>query len=319
MTINKLLVTIALVVTGFASYAQQDPQFSQNMWNRLAVNPGYAGSNGSMCATLLGRQQWGGFLTDAAGNSTNSGIPKTVLLSIDAPVNSLHGGLGSTIISDQIGFEKNLMAKLDYSYRLPLGPGMLGIGVEAGIISKSISGNWITPEGVSSDDKAIPQNTSDISPDFATGLYYHTPDMYVGVSSTHLSSPELKEAQIEFVRNYYLTAGYNKMVGQNVELRPSVFVKSESTTLQYDLNLNVMFKNMFWVGATYREEKINSIVAMAGFQQVLTNGSSFRIGYAYDINTASINNNTHEIMVGYCMKKFEKKTETKKRKTVRFL
>ena len=57
---KRLLVSAVLVVSGFAAVAQQDAQFSQNMFNKLSVNPGVAGENGGICGMLLHRSQWFG-------------------------------------------------------------------------------------------------------------------------------------------------------------------------------------------------------------------------------------------------------------------
>ena len=73
--------------------AQQDPQFSQYMFNELYSNPGYAGSNNAICATALNRTQWAGF----------EGAPSTTSLSVEAPVSLLHGGLGLNVLTDGIG------------------------------------------------------------------------------------------------------------------------------------------------------------------------------------------------------------------------
>ncbi|HLC83497.1 MAG TPA: type IX secretion system membrane protein PorP/SprF, partial [Bacteroidia bacterium] len=50
---KKSLTIIAFSITGLVSFAQQDAQFSMNMFNRLSVNPGYAGTNKALCATIL--------------------------------------------------------------------------------------------------------------------------------------------------------------------------------------------------------------------------------------------------------------------------
>src|SRR5687768_5371437 len=110
---KKILTSLVLASSALLGFSQQDAQFSQNMFNRLAINPGYAGSNNAICTNLLGRQQWMSF----------PGAPKTFLLSIDAPIKMIHGGAGLTIAQDQLGFEKTLIANLTYAYRMPLGPG----------------------------------------------------------------------------------------------------------------------------------------------------------------------------------------------------
>ena len=141
--------------------------------------------NKALCATLLYRQQWTSF----------PGAPKTGLLSVDYG-RIFHGGLGLTVDQDQLGFDKTLKAKLAYSYHKNLGPGILGIGLDAGMIQKSINGNFIAPDGSTTNsgggiDPSIPwSGTSSTTYDLGFGLYYQTRRLYVGLSSLHL--PEQK-------------------------------------------------------------------------------------------------------------------------------
>ncbi|MGZ4042172.1 MAG: type IX secretion system membrane protein PorP/SprF, partial [Bacteroidia bacterium] len=48
---KKLFTKIAIAIAGFTgvAVAQQDPQFTQWMNNRLIYNPGYAGTSGAIC------------------------------------------------------------------------------------------------------------------------------------------------------------------------------------------------------------------------------------------------------------------------------
>ena len=107
-----------LLIAGLAS-SQQDPQFSQNMLNKLANNPGYAGSNQAICATALHRSQWMGF----------EGAPTTLNLSVDAGIPAIHGGLGLNIVKDDIAAFSNLGLQLTYAYRTDLGNGQMGAGL----------------------------------------------------------------------------------------------------------------------------------------------------------------------------------------------
>ena len=108
---KKRIAVAALAICSLKSFSQQDPQLSMNMFNRMAVNAGYAGTTGSICATAIGRNQWMGF----------EGNPSTFILNLDAPVKVLKGGLGLSIMSDQIGVENSVQAKLAYSYHYALG------------------------------------------------------------------------------------------------------------------------------------------------------------------------------------------------------
>ncbi len=308
---KKTLLACLLFVSTY-SFSQQDPQVSHYMYNRLGFNPGYAGATGSICATLIGRQQWVGF----------DGAPKTNIISIDGPVKLLHGGLGLTVATDKLGFENNFFGKLSYAFRLPIGDdGNLGIGVEAGLYNKSINGNWIATDPVAS-DKSIPTGkAADNTFDLGFGVHYHTPKFYVGLSSTHLNQGKIEKDNLSFeiARHYYLTAGYNYDINETFTLRPSALVKSVGSSTQFDLNVNVLYNNLLWLGVSYRTS--DAIVPMVGFQKAFNAKSAFKVGYAYDVTTSRLktqSNGSHELMLGFCYT-IVPKTTTTKYKNVRFL
>lgn len=317
---KKTLTIIALSITGLTGFAQQDAQFSMNMFNRLAVNPGYTGTNQALCATILYRTQWTAF----------PGQPKTALLSVDYG-RILGGGLGITVDQDQLGFDKTLKAKLSYAYHIPLGPtGILGIGLDAGMIQKSLSGNFIAPDGTTSatpgTDASIPwSGSSAITYDVGLGLYYTTKKLYVGISSLHLPEQQLtaggtSAAALAYTfnytvaRHYYVMAGYNFNIGNEFVLTPSVLTKSDASSTQLDINLLGKYRNLVFLGASYR--LTDAVVAIAGIEY-----KGFRLGYAFDVTLSNIktySNGTHEIMLGYCHK-FMKEPKPTSHMNVRFL
>ncbi len=318
---RKTLTIIAFSITGLVSFAQQDAQFSMNMFNRLSVNPAYAGMNKALCATLLYRQQWTNF----------PGAPKTGLLSIDYGTIA-HGGIGLTVDQDQLGFDKTLKAKLAYSFHLPVGPGTLGIGLDAGMIQKSLSGNFIAPDGTTTvggggSDQAIPwSGTSAITYDLGIGLYYQTKQLYVGLSSLHLPQQELGKKKdsttamsaydfnFKVARHYYVMAGYTFQLGNTFDLRPSVLAKSDASSTQVDINLLAYWQKMVFVGASYRLS--DAIVGIVGLEW-----KGIRFGYSYDMTTSAIKNHSngsHEIMLGYCHR-FTKPEHRQSHTNVRFL
>src|SRR3989304_7684723 len=126
---RNFLLSLVLSLTVLFAFAQQDPQFSQNMFIKLPNNPGYAGANGAICATAVYRTQWVGFL----------GHPKTILFAVDAPVPSLHGGAGLTIVSDRLGNFNFMHVCGAFSYHKTIGAtGLLGIGLELGMLQSSV-------------------------------------------------------------------------------------------------------------------------------------------------------------------------------------
>ncbi len=325
---KKTLTTIALSITGLVALAQQDAQFSMNMFNRLAVNPAYAGTNKALCATLLYRQQWTSF----------PGAPKTGLLSVDFG-QVARGGVGLTVDQDQLGFEKTLKAKLAYSFHLAVGPGILGIGLDAGMIQKSIDGTkWLAPDGTSTStgggtDQAIPWGGAAATTyDVGFGLYYTTSKLYVGLSSLHLpeqtltksggaaNTPLFYDFDYKVARHYYVMAGYTFDAGSQFKITPSVLAKSDASSTQVDINILAKWNNMVFVGASYR--LTDAIPVMAGLEWPMKNQkSTLKFGYSYDVTLSAIKNHsngTHEIMLGFCQK-FAKPEKKQGHMNVRFL
>lgn len=300
---KKSIVVVVFIITGIVTFAQQDAQFSMNMFNRLAVNPAYAGMNKALCATLLYRQQWTSF----------PGAPRTGLLSVDFG-EVLFGGVGLTIDQDQLGFDRTLKAKLAYSFHLPLGPGTLGIGLDAGMIQKSLSGDFIAPDGTTTlapgIDQAIPwSGTSALTYDVGLGLYYTTNRLFVGLSSMHLPEQQLskKTATYDFnykvARHYYIMAGYTFQLSPSFDLTPSVLAKSDASATQLDLNLITKWQKLVFAGFSYRIS--DAMVAIVGLERSFSPKLTAKFAYSYDITTSAIKNHSngsHEIMLGFCYK-----------------
>ncbi len=320
---KKTLTIIAFSITGLVTFAQQDAQFSMNMFNRLAINPGYAGTNKALCATILYRDQWDKF----------PGAPKTGLLSVDYG-QIARGGIGFTIDQDQLGFDKTLKAKLAYSFHLQLGTdGILGIGLDAGMINKSMTGNFIAPDGTTTvggggTDNAIPwTGTSATTYDVGFGLYYTNQKLYVGLSSLHLPAQKINDKssagstyplsydfQYQVARHYYVMAGYKFQINNEFDVTPSILTKSDASSTQLDFNVLARWNQMIFVGASYR--LTDAIPVMAGIEY-----NGFKLGYAYDITLSALKNHsagTHELMLGYC-KKFTKPPVKTGHMNVRFL
>jgi type IX secretion system PorP/SprF family membrane protein len=272
------------------------------------VNPAHAGAYDAICGTLLYRNQWTGF----------DGAPKTFLLMAEMPVSALRGGLGLTVASDQLGFEKNLMARVAYAHKLYLGSGYLNLGLDAGYMQKSIDGSkFIFNDG---GDQSIPLGAvSGGAFDFGFGAYYYSEKLYAGVSSTHLTEGEIRTDNVitKLARHYYFMAGYDAELSPDIILKPSLFVKTETTSTQIDLNANVLLQNRFWLGVSYRFVPQDALVAMLGLEVT----PNLKVGYSYDFTMTDIktySSGTHEIMINYCLR-VKPSVERQFHKNVRFL
>ena len=311
---KKLFTKIAIAVAGFTgvAVAQQDPQFTQFMHNKLIYNPGYAGTSGAICGNVQFRQQWTSF----------TGAPQTIAVGFDMPIAGVPLGVGLNIISDKIGPMNTMFLRVPVAYNKVIGKGTLGVGLDIGFLQKKISADWIVPEP-GKVDPSIPGAYDAFSNpslngktyDLGFGAFYQIPGkMYVGLSSSHLPAQTIKgtdKLQFEMSRHYYLMAGYTMDINPRNKITPNVKVKSDVAATAVDLNLTYMYDNMIWAGATYRLS--DAAALMVGYQGK-TNGSnqiSYKIGYSYDITLSKLkgySGGTHEIILGFCLAPKVKKT-----------
>lgn len=307
----KKIFTLLSVCAVLGMSAQQDPQFSQFMFDRLSINPGYAGIKNELCFTGFYRQQWTGF----------DGAPVTTMINGHMPISSINSGVGLTFYSDELGQQQNTLFRGHYSYHFKnVGTGKLGLGASIGYLSSSLGNEWIALDDIANDATISAETTSAGTIDFSLGAYYHADKFYIGLSSTHLSEGELKDMSISTARHYYVMAGYTYALSSSVDLIPNVLVKSDASSTQFDVNLLGMYKNMLWAGVSYRAE--DAIAPMIGYRHQMPDGrSAIRIGYSYDVTTSSLNNystGSHEVMLNYCMK-LRKPLSPQIYKNVRFL
>ena len=317
-SMKKIISFLFLVIiVNLVAFGQQDPQYTNNMFYKLGVNPGYAGADGAISGLILNRYQWEGF----------KGGPKTLVFSVDAAIDAFGapGGIGLNVVSDQLGFEKNTLVNVNYAYKAPLSFGNLGIGLSLGVINKSINGEWEIPEdnfGIFTQpgsDPGIPQGeVSQVAFDAGLGLYLSTNQYYLGASVTHLNQAVIKfdeSATTYLARHYYFSGGYNiKMSDPLFELRPSFFLKSDLASWQLDLNVNVVFDERFWGGISYRVQ--DAVALLMGMEMV----NGLRFGYSFDLVTSAIGRygyGSHEIFVSYSIDL--DKNRNQKYKSIRFL
>ena len=55
---KQYLVLIIAILMGMDVYSQQDPHYTQYMYNMNVINPAYAGSKENLSLGLLYRKQW---------------------------------------------------------------------------------------------------------------------------------------------------------------------------------------------------------------------------------------------------------------------
>ncbi len=300
LNIRFLFIFFYVFGTQVAGFAQQAPVFTHHSYTNMFVNPGYAGMGEGICLNGIIRQQWAGF-KDADGNQV---APETFLITGDAPVKFLRGGLGASIMQDKIGFFSDIGVNLGYSYHLDVGGANLGIGAALNFLNRTVDFSKFKPQ-TSGDPALLTGSQSDMLFDANLGIFWQVPEnYYIGISVTSLLQSRGKnlsdQASASFVgdRTFYFVTGYQfRFAGSPAyEFLPALSIMTNTVSTQFNLSGTVSYNNRFWGGVNYRfQESVGLMVGMTI--------KDFRFGYAYDINTLGYGvPGSHEISLGYCFK-----------------
>lgn len=293
---KRLIIIIAILILGFEySNAQQLPQFTQYMYNTIAVNPAYAGSRGALSIVGLNRNQWGGF----------EGGPQTQTLSVHSPLRNDNVGLGLSVINDKTGYESLTYIYGDFSYTIQGNENFdISFGLKAGLTTYKLASELYN-SAVNGGDQYFNDRMDRLNPNFGAGILLHSDKWYVGLSIPKLLTNDLNDSNYSALEvvHYYAIGGYVFDLNKSVKLKPSFMVKYTSgAALSTDLTANLLFNEKFWLGGSYRingEQK--AIGALVDFQV----SEQFRVGYTYEIPTGEIRPYTtgsHEILLIYELK-----------------
>jgi len=281
------IAIIAILLSVFTAKAQQDPMFTQYMFNTLSINPAYAGSQDVLSINVISRHQWIGI----------EGAPKTQTLVVHTPLKH-NIGVGLSVINDKIGPQSQTGLKGSFSYKLKIGKkSSLSLGIMAGVNKLDI--NLTDLENTESTDVAFQQNLSGIKPLFGFGIYFKLKNAYIG-----LSMPELVETNYENgisswkqARHYYFIAGYIANMGKSLKFKPTVLVRyTQNAPVSAEITGQLIIKDRIWIGGMYRLKE--SVGGLLGIQIT----KQLRLGYAYDYGIGELSaygKGAHEIMLNY--------------------
>lgn len=288
------LLFIILLLVASRLQAQQSPLMSHYMFNGLLLNPAYAGSKEFVSSTFLYRKQWTGI----------EGAPVTYSASLHGLLPKKKLGLGGYIQRDKIGVTSQTDMYADLSYHLTLGKGKLAAGLQLGLTN--FSSEVVRLTYWDPGDKVFDYNTfSNLLPNAGLGLYYYQDLFYAGVSAPFIVNYQEKRSGAidpsvpvhNMERRYYITSGAVIETEGDVKLKPSFLVRIEpGSDINYDINLNVLLNDLFWIGASYRSS--DAIVALFEYQL----SRKFRIGYSYDYTLGTLGryaSGSHEVMLGF--------------------
>jgi type IX secretion system PorP/SprF family membrane protein len=302
--ITRHIAFSALFLTGLlfsiSAQAQDDPQFAQYQFSRSLFNAAANGAEDGFSGLLMHRSQWAGF----------SDAPMSQGVSLQGGLKSINSGIGLNITNSGYGVTNQLSIGLAYAYHLKIGKkSRLSFGIQGDLKVNSESGSRLTTTGTG--DEAFQRDVTLYNGNFGAGLMYHGERFYVGVSTTRFlqntvsyATKTTAETSFDITRvPYYASAGYAFLLSPSFSLMPSFMVRGlADQPFLADFNLNLKYKDIFWVGPYYRFKA--AVGGMAG----VNIGKHIRIGYAGEFPMSAVSpysKGSHEIFIGF---NFRKKT-----------
>ncbi|HVD97912.1 MAG TPA: type IX secretion system membrane protein PorP/SprF [Cytophagaceae bacterium] len=317
-----IFIFLTLITFLNDSYAQQDAQFSQYMFNGLYYNPGYAGIEGVTRGTVITRRQWLGYKNSDGYNSPggNSPTSQAIMVNSRLPFLKSRTGAGLGIVYDNYGPITSYEIQLSGAYHVKIGDGLLGIGGRAGTYAQSLKGDWY--QVVDTQDpiytSLVNNNSKQLKLDYAAGLWYQATKWYVGASINHLSRQKFSYnvTNISSVINnhMYFTGGYIFTLSNTLKVTPTAMVQTDLKQYTILVGPMVDYNSKFWVGLNARQSagkkdvvsggnsvwSVNDMIGYAGVN--LMKNNALKVGFAFDFvlsghkGTAGT---SHEIMLSY--------------------
>lgn len=314
-----------LLLVGFAScgFAQQKPQYTQYILNNYILNPALSGIENYTDVKMSVRDQWVGL----------NGAPKTIYFSAHGPIgkkdyktsatsfnvpgqnprgnaywenyeaSKAHHGIGMSLTNDQTGLYSHFNADISYAYHLGLSPKTnISAGFSAGINKVSYNRSKSNPADPNDPTLNSAGNLYKIAPDLNAGIWLYSADYFVGLAAQQIIPQKVSfnttSPGIALLPHLFGTFGYRFLLNEDVNAIPSVMIKyvpGTSVPAQFDLNVKVQYRDLLWLGASYRVK--DGYAAMLGANV----SNTFNIGYSYDLTTTNLNTvsrGTHEFIIG---------------------
>jgi type IX secretion system PorP/SprF family membrane protein len=294
--IQKITTLFLFLILTARVFAQQDPMYSQYVFNGLLINPAYAGTREVLTATALYRNQW----------INIPGAPKTGVFSMDSPVRNQKVGLGLNVIVDKIGVTNHTGISGIYSYKLYFNQSVLSFGIQGGVGFFNSTNSEVKYSNTSAIDPAFVTDYHKVLPNFSFGMYWHSDRFFAGLSVMDILGKSIEnqlypnlsnDLTVSVVSHYFLNSGYVFDLSPDIKFEPSVLLKYVGgAPLEGDINGVFSFYDLFYLGASYR-----SYASLDFLTQIRIN-KQLSLGYSYEYSTNELSNFTsgsHEIVLRY--------------------
>lgn len=303
-----ILTGLIVMIAGYKSVAQQDPHFSQYMFNKSYWSPALTAYDGKGSVSVISRAQWLGYEPTF---EQDGGAPSTQFLNFSTPINikEIPFGLGVNVVYDKLGVLNNLATQISLAYTKQLNRGSVSFGVRPEIVNQTLDFSklrFVDP----SDPKNIQRKESQVVVDLAAGISYSNNELMLALGVNHLLRPSIDygldasgNAESKRSMTYNLYGEYNYRITYNIDLTPSILVTSDLNVFSIDLSVIATYNEKLWGGLSYRNQEAMTLILGYSFLE----NNQLSAGYAFDyiIQEQSAKQPTsHEIFIRYNLPSF---------------
>ena len=286
---RKLIALLILLSASSGLQAQQDEQMSMYMYNKLYLNPAYAGSRNAISAVAVSRFQWVGF----------EGAPNTQWVSVHAPLVRRYMGVGLHAINDRIGNRSRTSVYGDFCTSLPINnkSSRISVGLSGGV--DIVGYDFTNVQVVSTSDPYFGQVYSETKGNVGAGIYYYSDNHYFGISTPRIL--EAKSNVLDTIitninaRHFFVSGGYVFDINSVVKFQPSALIKfTPGAPITADINASLLLHEKLWTGLMYRYHESMGVNIFYEFK------NTFGVGYVYDFpinGLRTYQDGSHEIIV----------------------
>ncbi len=290
---NNLLVLLSFALIAHWGNAQQVEETNLYEFNKLKLNPAYAGESGCGSVHIGHLGQWSQF----------NGAPQISYVNGSFEV-AKNMSLGGKVTLDRMGTLTRVNAQGIYAYRLNFGEmHNLRLGIGAGINQHSFDFSGSTIQ-VETDPSLFMGRQKGMAFYSEFGLVYTLKNFQLSFSVPNImeTSSNLSPSASGIVTNSRHMVGYmgyrfGKL--EKVSVTPSILYKNGTAGQhQIDGNLLLNVKNIFQLGVGYRHNA--GVLGRLG----LNINDKVQVAYAYQYamtDLAKVSSGSHEILIGFKM------------------
>lgn len=306
---SRLPVYFAMIIMPLISFCQQEPMFTQFMFNKLALNPAFAGNENYLGLTALLRDQWNGF----------PGSPKSQLLSVNLPRIGSRIGVGFNFRRQTIGITNTINYSGIYSYKFPLSDGTISMGLELSgrnLRMDFTDSRLLATDGLEIDPSIPNQIVNKNLFNVGYGLYFNTRSYYFGASVPRLIKADLdfdsNSVFSEEVRHLLLMGGVAFPIKEDLSMTfQTMFRLAENSPFSTDMSVMFSLNEKYTGGINYRfggatGDVGESLALLFSFQV----SHNFMVGFAQEFTLSKIktyDNGSLEIVLHYAFGKKKNK------------